>query len=145
MWKIHRQQQNYLKTFIMKQRGHTIRPKNIVSITIFASIQIFILTITFKNYVNTVEGIPYYSQGSLIWASIFTGINFILYYFFTRASIGYYSHFTTICLSLFLVFGFPSMLKQQFDYTAIVSVILLVFGLGSAFIAGKKLIIKDKL
>lgn len=122
----------------MKQRGHTIRPKNIISITIFVLIQIFILTITFKNYVNTVEGIPSYSEGALIWASIFTGINFILFYFLTRASIGYYFHFATMCLSLFLVFGIPSLLKQQFDYTAIVSVILLFFGLGSAFVAGGK-------
>src|SRR5688572_732962 len=93
---------------------------------LFILLQIIIIIVCFYSFENIVEGISYYSSGSILWGSLLTLINCCLVLLFTKKFKDKYFVIRLFSFTLLTIFFTSAVIKQILDYTAILSFIFLI-------------------
>lgn len=115
--------------------------QNKMRLLAFTILQVLIVLLSFRSYAHIVEGVEYYSEVVVIWGVVFTLTNYFIFIFFAPKSFNNYYCFAFFCTSIFSVIGTSSLIKQKFDFSAIISLIFLISALISFFSALKQKVI----
>ncbi|HEX2535552.1 MAG TPA: hypothetical protein VHK69_17540 [Chitinophagaceae bacterium] len=115
-----------------------ILERNNLALILFFVLQAGIIYFSFKEYVNIIEGVAYYSEGSIMLGAFFSCINSFLFVNIRSGVKWKAQGFQVFCFSLFSIFATAAIIKEntssilaQYYFTASLSLIFLLFGMFS--------------
>lgn len=107
--------------------------RNNLLLIIFLLLQFLIIFLSFSSYESIIDGVHFYSEGVIIWACFFTCINCIILILLTKEYKNKFFCLSVFMLSLFSVLATSALIKEDFNYASILSIIFLLTGLFAFF------------